>query len=81
MESETISTSDDSTKGFKNIDTDEVLIETALMAVPKKSRSRCKVIGYNLAGEFVTLREGDNEFIVLADNPKQDGLPPAIIRI
>jgi hypothetical protein len=51
------------------------------MAVPKKSRSRCKVIGYNLAGEFVTLREGDNEFIVLADNPKQDGLPPAIIRI
>jgi hypothetical protein len=72
MESETISTSDDSTKGFKNIDT-EALIETALMAVPKKSRSRCKVIGYNLAGEFVTLREGDNEFIVLADNPKQDG--------
>jgi hypothetical protein len=71
MESETISTSDDSTKGFKNIDTDEALIETALMAVP--SRSRCKVIGYNLAGEFVTLREGDNEFIVLADNPKQDG--------
>jgi hypothetical protein len=44
MESETISTSDDSTKEFKNIDTDEVLIETALMAVPKKSRS-CKVIG------------------------------------
>ncbi|HSM64226.1 MAG TPA: hypothetical protein VK833_09845, partial [Gillisia sp.] len=23
-------------------------------------------------GEFVTLREGDNQFIVLADNPKQD---------
>jgi hypothetical protein len=35
MESETISTLDDSTKEF-NIDTDEVLIETALMAVPKK---------------------------------------------
>jgi hypothetical protein len=46
------------------------------MAVPKKSRSRCKVI-YNLAGEFVTLREGDNEFIVLADNPKQDGFSAA----
>jgi hypothetical protein len=46
------------------------------MAVPKKSRSRCKVIGYNLAGEFVTLREGDNE-IVLADNPKQDGFSAA----
>jgi hypothetical protein len=77
MESETISTLDDSTKEFKNIDTDEALIKTALMAVPKKSRSRCKVIGYNLAGEFVTLREGDNEFIVLADNPKQDGFSAA----
>jgi hypothetical protein len=55
----------------------KLLIETALMAVPKKSRSRCKVIGYNLAGEFVTLREGDNEFIVLADNPKQDGFSAA----
>jgi hypothetical protein len=46
------------------------------MAVPKKKVDQ-DVIGYNLAGEFVTLREGDNEFIVLADNPKQDGFSAA----
>jgi hypothetical protein len=32
---------------LKNIDTDEALIATALMAAPKK-RSKCKVIGYNM---------------------------------
>jgi hypothetical protein len=33
------------------------------MAAPKESRSKCKVIGY-ITGEFVTLKEGDNEFII-----------------
>ena len=64
-------------KQLKTIDTDEALIATALLAAPEESRSRCKVIGYNMAGEFVTLREGDNEFIVLADNPNQDGFNAA----
>ena len=71
------SASNDSNKQLKAIDTDEALIATALMAAPEASRSKCKVIGYNMAGEFVTLREGDNEFIVLADNPKQDGFNAA----
>lgn len=71
------STSLDNKKQLKTIDTDEALIATALMAAPEESRSRCKVIGYNMAGEFVTLREGDNEFIVLADNPNQDGFNAA----
>jgi hypothetical protein len=67
----------DVNKQLVAIDTDEGLIATALMAAPKASRSGCKVIGYNMAGEFVTLREGDNEFIVLVDDPKQDGFNAA----
>ncbi len=62
---------------FKAIDSDEALIATALMAAPKESRKGCKVIGYNMAGEFVTLKEGNNEFICLADNPTQDGFNAA----
>jgi hypothetical protein len=77
MESETKSTSNDINKQLKNIDTDEALIATALMAAPKESRSKCKVIGYNRAGKFVTLKEEDNEFIVLADNPSQAGFSAA----
>ncbi len=62
---------------FEIIDSDGALIATALMAAPKKSRMGCKVIGYNMAGECVTLTEGDNEFICLADNPNQDGFSSA----
>jgi len=62
---------------YKAIDTDEALITTALMAAPSESRAGCKVIGYNMAGEFVTLKEGDNEFICLADDPKRDGFNAA----
>ena len=64
-------------KQLKAIDTDEALIATALMAAPEESRAGAKVIGYNMAGEFVTFREGNNEFIVLVDNPKQDGFNAA----
>ncbi|BAO74427.1 hypothetical protein [Winogradskyella sp. PG-2] len=62
---------------FKTIETDEALIATALMAAPEESRLGCKVIGYNMAGEFVTLKEGDNEFIVLADDPNKKGFSAA----
>ncbi len=62
---------------FKEIKTDEALIATALMAAPKESREGCKVIGYNMAGEFVTLKEGNNEFICLADDPNRDGFNAA----
>jgi hypothetical protein len=64
-------------KQLKAIDTDEALIATALMAAPEESRSGCKVIGYNMAGEFVTLKEGNNQYIVLVDNPNQDGFNAA----
>ncbi|HKK75239.1 MAG TPA: hypothetical protein VJ953_09215 [Saprospiraceae bacterium] len=62
---------------FVAIDSDEALITTALMAAPKASREESTVIGYNMAGEFVTLKEGSNEFICLADNPKQEGFNAA----
>ena len=73
----TESTSNPIKTNLKAIDTDAALIATALMAAPEKSRAGCKVIGYNMAGDFVTLREGTNEFIVLVDNSKQDGFNAA----
>ena len=62
---------------YKAIDTDEALVATALMAAPEESRANCKVIGYNMKGEFVTFKEGSNEFIVLVDNSKQSGFNAA----
>ena len=62
---------------FKAIDSDEALIATALMAVPAESREGCKVIGFNMAGEWVTFREGSNEFIVITDDPSKPGFNAA----
>lgn len=62
---------------LSEINSDEALIATALMAAPAESRAGCTVIGFNMAGEFVTLKEGDNEFICLADDPKREGFSAA----
>lgn len=67
----------ESFEGYVAIDTDEALIATALIAAPEESREDCTVIGYNMAGEFVTLKEGGNEFICLADDPKRKGFNAA----
>ena len=70
----TISTSN---ANLVEINTDEALIATALMAAPEASRAGSKVIRYNMSGEFVTLKEGTNEFTCLADDPKKEGFNAA----
>ena len=60
-----------------DINTDEALVATALMAAPKESREGCTVIGFNMEGEFVTFKEGTNEFICITDDPKRDGFNAA----
>ena len=52
-------------------------IETALQAVPKSKRDSCTVKGYTETGEFVTYKEGTNEIICLADDPRKDGFSAA----
>jgi hypothetical protein len=59
------------------ITTEEALVATALMAAPEESRAGAKVMGYNMAGEFVTYREGTNEFICLTDDPSKKGFNAA----
>ena len=76
-ETPTDSTAQQSNSTFVAINTNQALIATALMAAPEASRDGCKVIGYNMDGEFVTLKEGDNEFIVLADDPRKEGFNAA----
>jgi hypothetical protein len=62
---------------LKEINTDEALLATALMAAPAESRDGCTVIGYNMAGEFVTFKEGDNDFICLVDYSSRVGFNAA----
>ena len=52
-------------------------IKTALLAAPEAEREAATVLGYDAAGAVVTLRQGTNSFICLADNPKQKGFSVA----
>jgi hypothetical protein len=52
-------------------------IKTALLAAPKADRDGATVLGFDPNGAMVTLRKGSNNFICLADNPKQKGFSAA----
>ncbi|MEZ4972962.1 MAG: hypothetical protein R2820_06605 [Cyclobacteriaceae bacterium] len=55
----------------------EVQIKSALMAAPEGMRDGAKVYGFSEKGEFITLREGTNGLICLADDPNQNGFNAA----
>ena len=48
-------------------------IKTAVLAAPEDQRATATVYGYDEQGRLVTLREGSNELICLADDPSQEG--------
>ena len=52
-------------------------IKTAVLAAPKADRDNATVLGYDPSGALVTLRQGSNTFICLADDPKQKGFSVA----
>ncbi|MEL6652926.1 MAG: hypothetical protein AAFQ87_19160 [Bacteroidota bacterium] len=55
----------------------EAQIGSALKAAPKVDREAATVLGYDANGKIVTLREGTNHMICLADNPNQPGFSVA----
>ena len=48
-------------------------IATALLAAPAEQRATATVYGYDQQGTLVTLREGSNALICLADDPTKEG--------
>jgi hypothetical protein len=48
-------------------------ITSAVLAAPKEGQENARVYGYDEDGNFVTLREGTNNFVCIADNPSKDG--------
>ena len=52
-------------------------IASAILAAPEKRRADAAVLGYNAQGVLLTLREGSNDLICLADDPHDDRLSVA----
>ena len=63
--------------GQDNIPDKENQIAAAVMAAPDEQRAGATVLGYNAGGELVTLREGTNKRICLADDPNRGGFSAA----
>lgn len=52
--------------------TQEKQIEAAVTPAPEELRGNAAVKGYNEDGELITLRDGSNKLVCLADDPQQD---------
>lgn len=55
----------------------ETQIKTAVQAAPEMYRDGTTVLGYNQDGKLVTLREGSNGMVCLADDPNKEGISVA----
>ena len=47
-------------------------IAASILAAPEERRAEATVLGYNPAGDLVTLRKGSNDMTCLADRPGDD---------
>ena len=52
----------------------DIQIKTAVLAAPEMYRDGATVLGYNQEGKLVTLREGNNGMVCLADDPNKEGI-------
>jgi len=55
----------------------DIQIKTAVLAAPEMYREDATVLGYNQEGSLVTLREGNNGMVCLADDPNKAGISVA----
>ncbi|WP_198440158.1 hypothetical protein [Pareuzebyella sediminis] len=54
-----------------------VQIKTATLPAPEADKEDAMVYGYNASGELVVLREGSNNLVCIADDPKKEGISVA----
>ncbi|RXJ50657.1 hypothetical protein [Gelidibacter gilvus] len=58
--------------GQTKIPSAESQIKTALYACPEMYQEGAKILGYNQEGKLITIREGNNGLVCLADDPNKD---------
>jgi len=51
----------------------EAQIGAAVMAAPEDLRAGAAVLGFDASGKLVTIREGNNDLVCLADDPQKAG--------
>ena len=59
----------------------ETQISAAVMAAPEDKRAEATVLGFDAEGNVVTIREGSNNMVCLADDPNSSGFNAACYHI
>lgn len=54
--------------------TSDIQIKTAVLAAPDDKRDGAKVYGFGADGNFVVLRNGSNDMVCIADDPKKEDI-------
>ncbi|UII33658.1 hypothetical protein LVD17_07480 [Fulvivirga ulvae] len=65
------------TTTFAQIPNKQDQINAAIQAAPEEQQAGASVLGYDVEGKLVMIREGTNELICLADDPEKDGFSVA----
>ncbi len=52
-------------------------LNTGVLAAPEHQRSEATILGFDSNGKIVTLKEGTNDFICIADDPGKEGFSVA----
>ena len=58
-------------QGQSKVLSKEMQVSAAVSPAPDNMQEEAKVMGYNAEGELITLREGSNQLICIADDPGQ----------
>ena len=53
---------------------EEIQIKTATLPAPEEDKNGAMVYGYDVNGNLVILREGTNNLVCIADDPKKEGI-------
>ncbi|MFT6867628.1 MAG: hypothetical protein ACJA08_002471 [Cyclobacteriaceae bacterium] len=61
----------------KEIPNKEWQIKTAVLPLEESLQPRAKVLGFDIEGKIVVIREGKNDMICLADDPAKEGFSVA----
>ncbi|MEX2511818.1 MAG: hypothetical protein WD398_02840 [Cyclobacteriaceae bacterium] len=59
--------------GAQQVPSKTMQIKTAVLAAPEDLREGAMVYGYDAQGNWTVLREGSNEMVCIADDPKAEG--------
>lgn len=54
-----------------------IQIKTATLPAPEADKEHAMIYGYNASGELVVLRDGTNNLVCIADDPKKEGISVA----